>query len=298
MRSARTSALRSDDDDGARVKARGCFGAVTFFALLFVVFGVSSYFWFKFFVRGKSIPTPALSGKSIAQSRAVTSDLGLIMIVDNREDRNSEQVPTGAVVWQNRPAGRLIKRGTRIYVGQSLGPLVLSVPDLTGQSPRTALLRFSQRNLKLGELSYVDHPGHSGIIAEDPAKGTIVAGQTPISLLVAVPASSPVYIMPDLIDHRLDNSRPTLESRGLQVTNVKFEAYPGIADGIIIRQYPLPGSPVSSREGITLVVSRAEETFVQDPGVPLPGPAPTTPAPAPPVTEPAAPVPPVTGTRL
>jgi len=50
--------------------------------------------------------------------------------------------------------------------------------------------------------------------------------------------------------------RPILESRGLEVPNVKYESYPGIADGIIIRQFPQQGSPVSSRDPITLVVSR------------------------------------------
>jgi beta-lactam-binding protein with PASTA domain len=68
--------------------------------------------------------------------------------------------------------------------------------------------------------------------------------------------------MPDLIDQRLDVVRPALEGRGLNVSTVKFEAYPGIADGIIIRQYPLRGAPVSSRDPISVVVSRQEETSI------------------------------------
>jgi beta-lactam-binding protein with PASTA domain len=43
---------------------------------------------------------------------------------------------------------------------------------------------------------------------------------------------------------------------------VKFEGYPGIPDGIIIRQYPLRGAPVSSRDPISVVVSRQEETAI------------------------------------
>jgi beta-lactam-binding protein with PASTA domain len=68
--------------------------------------------------------------------------------------------------------------------------------------------------------------------------------------------------MPDLIDRRLDEVRPALESRGLNVATVKFETYPGIANGIIIRQYPLRGAPVSTRDPISVVVSRQEETNV------------------------------------
>ena len=71
--------------------------------------------------------------------------------------------------------------------------------------------------------------------------------------------------MPDLIDLGLEQVRPRLESRGLKVSTVKFEAYPGIADGIIIRQYPLRGAPVSSRDPITVVVSKAEESGFVEP---------------------------------
>jgi len=118
------------------MRLRGCLGNLLYLSLLLVAFGASSYFWFKFFVRGKSLQTPNLVGRSLADARAMASDLGLVMMVDNREDRNSDRVPPGAVVWQNRSARSLIKRGTRLYVGQSLGPLVLRVPDLTGQSPQ------------------------------------------------------------------------------------------------------------------------------------------------------------------
>lgn len=240
------------------MSSRGCVGSTIYVGLLVIAFGASSYFWFTFFVRGRSIPTPNLIGRTIAEARAITSDQGLVVVVDNEKDRHSDKVPPGGVAWQNRAAGDLIKRGTRIYVGQSLGPLVLQVPDLSGQSPRTALLRFSQRNLKLGNLTYVDRNA-KGIIAEDPPRGTVVQGQTPISLLVAYPPHPPGYVMPDVIDRTLVDVRSRFDSVGLTVTNVRYESYPGLPDGVIIRQYPLPGSRVRPDDAITLVVTRQEE---------------------------------------
>jgi beta-lactam-binding protein with PASTA domain len=102
------------------------------------------------------------------------------------------------------------------------------------------------------------------ILAADPPKQTVVQAQTPVSLLIGAPPAPRTYVMPDLIDKPLDQVRPSLEVRGLVVSTVKFEAYPGIPDGIIIRQYPLRGAPVSSRDPITVVVSRAEDTTVVD----------------------------------
>lgn len=240
---------------------RGCLNQLLFAALVVLVFGASTYVCFNFFIRGRSVSTPNLVGRTLADAKAICSDLGVSLIVDPEHRRNSDKIAAGNIVWQNRAPGatNLVKRGTDIHVELSAGPLVLQVPDLDTQSPRTALLRLGQQNLKLGMLAYVDSAARQGIMAEEPPKGTVVAAQTAVSLLVGVPPAPLTYVMPDLIDHPLDTVRPILEGRGLAVSNVKFESYPGIADGIIIRQFPLRGAPVSGHDPITVVVSRQEE---------------------------------------
>lgn len=257
----------------------GCLDRLLFGVLLFVAFGGSTYFWFTFFVKGRSLPTPNLIGRSVADARRITSDLGIDLEVDNDHRRNSDRVPVGHIVWQNRTPGAtsFIKRGSMLRVELSAGPLVLRVPDLGGATPGTGMLRLGQQNLKLGNLTYVETDAH-GVMAADPPNGTVVAPQTGISLLVGVPPGARRYVMPDLIDRRLDLVRPALESRGLTVSQVKFEAYPGIPDGTIIRQYPLRGAPVSSRDPISVVVSRQEETSILQ-GEPAPAPV-APPAPA------------------
>lgn len=267
---------------------RGCTSNLLFIGLLLLVFGGSTYFWFTFFVKGRSLPAPDLIGKSVAEARAICSDLGVSLSVDPDARRNSDKVPAGHVVWQNRSAGAtsFVKRGTTIKVELSAGPLILRVPDLAGQTPGTGMLRLGQQNLKLGTLTYVEHSS-TGILAADPPKGTVVGAQTPVSLLVAVPPQPQQYVMPDLIDRPLTEVRPSLDARGLNVATVKYEAYPGIADGIIIRQYPLRGAPVSSRSAISVVVSKQDEMTMPESGLP-PVPPASVPAPAVPVPAPAA----------
>ena len=242
---------------------RGCLDRLLFGLVLLAAFGGSTYFWFTFFVKGRSLPTPNLIGRSIADARRITSDLGVDLEVDNDHRRNSDKVPVGHIVWQNRTPGAasFIKRGSSIRVELSAGPLVLRVPDLNGESAGTGMLRLGQQNLKVASMTYVE-TNAPGILAAEPPNGTVVAPQTGISLLVGVPVVARRYVMPDLIDRRLDLVRPALESRGLTVSQVKFEGYPGIPDGIIIRQYPLRGAPVSSRDPISVVVSRQEETSI------------------------------------
>src|SRR5438309_9409684 len=147
------------------------------FALLFMLaFGVSTYVCFNFFIRGRSVSTPNLIGRSVGDAKAVCSDLGVNLVVDTDHQRNSDKIKTGDVVWQNRTPGatNLVKRGTDIRVELSAGPLVLQVPDLDGQSARTALLRLSQQNLKLGSVARVESAAKQGLMSEEPPKGTVV----------------------------------------------------------------------------------------------------------------------------
>ena len=247
----------------------GCLGNIIFAAVVVLAFGFSTYVWFAFFVRGKSVSTPNLIGKSVTDAKAICSDLGVVLDVDAQHRRNSDRIAAGNIAWQNRTPGTtsLIKRGTRIKVELSSGPLVLRVPDFAGERAGTAVLRLGQQNLKPGNMSYVDAL-QQGVLAADPPKNTVVSAQTPVSLLVGAAPPPPPFVMPDLIDHPLDQVRPYLESHGLIVSTVKFEAYPGIRDGIIIRQFPLRGAPVSARDPITVVVSRQEATAIveQPPG--------------------------------
>lgn len=252
---------------------RGCLSNLLFTTLLLIAFGGSTYFWFTYFVKGRSLPVPNLIGRSVADARRMTQDLGVTLVVEDGHRRNSDKVPVGHVAWQNRQPGAtsFVKRGSTLRVELSAGPLVLRVPDFGAQSQGTAMLRLGQQNLKLGVLTYVETES-KGILAADPPKGTVVTPQTAISLLVGVPPAPNQYVMPDLIDRSLEQVRPALERRGLNVSTVKFEAYPGIPDGTIIRQYPLRGSPISSRDSISLVVSRQEETSIIEGGA-APAPA-------------------------
>ncbi len=267
---------------------RGCLGHVLFGVLLLLIFGVSTYFSFTFFVKGRSLPTPNLIGRSVSDARRMTQDLGVELEVDDSHRRNDDRVPVGNIVWQNRTPGAtsFIKRGSTMRVELSAGPLVLRVPDLAGNSPGTAILRLGQQNLKPANMTYIGSAA-AGVLAADPPKTTVVAPQSGVSLLVGASPPPSEYVMPDLIDRPLDQVRPSLERHGLHVATVKFEAYPGIADGVIIRQYPLRGAPVSTQDPISVVVSRQEEGGFAP--VPVPEPAalpPTVPAPALPATIP------------
>ena len=228
--------------------------------------GASAYFTFRVFVRGESVSTPQVTGRPLAEGRAAAADLGLEYVVDESRARYSDQIPTDHVVWQSRPAGSSIKRGSRLIVARSLGPIVATIPDVAGATPRAALMELNDRNLTLRHVSTVNLPGVSGVLTTVPRAGSPVKRQTEVSLLVSSGNAKPRFVMPDLIDRNGDRVRRKLEVSGFEVAPFRYESYPGIQDGTVIRQVPIPGYPVSEGDVITLTISKGESDSIEDQG--------------------------------
>lgn len=240
-------------------------GHLAFVGLLFVAMGASAYFTFRLFVRGESVVTPAVTGRSLAEARAMASDLGVEYVVDESRARYSDQIPADHVVWQSRPAGSSIKRGSRLMVGRSLGPIVATVPDVTGATARAALMELNDRNLTLRHVSAIDRR-EPGVLATVPPAGRPVRRETEVSILVSTGELRQRFVMPDLIDRNADRVRRTLELAGFEVAPFRYESYPGIEDGTVIRQAPTPGYPVSLDDIITLTISKDDPDSIEDQG--------------------------------
>ena len=57
--------------------------------------------------------------------------------------------------------------------------------------------------------------------------------------------------MPDLVYRDYEQVRPYFEQLGFRFGSVKFERYEGVAAGVILRQFPLPGHPLTrERRGL------------------------------------------------
>jgi hypothetical protein len=66
--------------------------------------------------------------------------------------------------------------------------------------------------------------------------------------------------MPDLVYRHYEEVRRFFDLRGLRLGSVRFEPYEGVASGVILRQFPLPGHPLSGRDAVSLVVASPDGT--------------------------------------
>jgi len=241
----------------ARVLFRVLYGA-----LLAVVFLGAVWFGFRRAIVGRSVAVPELAGKTPDEAFRIVRGVGLKLEEQENRARYDDRIPAGRVLLQQPEAGSLAKPAQIVRVVLSLGRRELRVPELAGLAPRAAALKLSRESLELGAASWLREPGlPSGIVAQDPEPETPAGKGEAVRVLTNRGAPERRIVMPDLVGKDAEAARARLEKFGFKVGSARFEAYEGVRPNTVLKQFPPAGYPLSSREVVSLTVSRSPDTL-------------------------------------
>jgi serine/threonine-protein kinase len=124
------------------------------------------------------VALPNLRGDTLDQAKATLAQLGLPF---TELTQNDQTVPAGSVISTTPGAGD-VEPGTTITVVVSLGPVIVSVPDVTGESVAQAQQDLANVGLKVGNI-YGPHDGRS-VFSTSPSAGARVPQGTAVDLYV------------------------------------------------------------------------------------------------------------------
>jgi eukaryotic-like serine/threonine-protein kinase len=243
-------------------------GFLAYVVVIVLVFGLAAYTSFSLFVRSGVTTVPSVVGMTRTDAAAVLADQGLTARNAEGEGRYDDKVPAGRIARQNPDPRTLVKRGRPVTVVLSRGPRRVQVPELQGKTLPAAQAAISGEGLSLGRIlsafaSNREAPG--AVMEQDPDPGDSVAPASGVDLLLALATPGERYVMPDLVYRDYEQVRPYFEQLGFKFGNVKFERYEGVAAGVILRQFPLPGHPVTRDDSISLVVATVDTVPVLPP---------------------------------
>ncbi len=241
----------------ARVLRRAAW--ILYAGLVLVVFSATAYLAFILFVRRGATTVPDVVSLTPPAAAARLRDGGL-RLAGERSERYDAEVPAGRILLQRPAAGGLVKRGSTVEVVVSLGPQLVEVPDLSGSALQAAQVTLAAAGLTVGRTISVYHdaatPGT--VVDQSPPAGSRAGNAQPVTLYLCQGSPSSVYVMPDLIYRDYHEIRRFFERRGFRLGSIKFETYEGIGAGVVLRQFPLAGHPLSRRDVISLVVASDE----------------------------------------
>jgi len=205
-------------------------------------------------LRARVVQVPTLVGKTVNDASQTLGGLGLTLRIDPTR-RTDANVPANRIMLQDPSAGAAARSQRSIRVWLSAGPPTTTVPELIGQTERTARMRLEQDRVELGPVSEFRSPDYpaDAVVSQDPPP-QVKAPK--VSLLLNRGEASITYVMPDVIGMDGNRVADALRARGFRVTITGSQPYPGVPPDTIVRQQPQGGFRVAASDPISLEVSR------------------------------------------
>ena len=237
---------------------RGLFRFAVLALLLIAVAMTSAIVTMHFAIHGAEVTVPNLRGMTLAEAGQETAALGLGMHVESR--LYSADVAEGRVANQSPAAGTMVRRGWRVWLTQSLGPMKRAIPNVVGMDERLAVMTIRRAGLEMGataEMAWPDAQPDT-VIAQSPAANAPDVASPVVNVLTAaemLPEQNGL-VMPDVQGQVFTTAALELTRAGLKVAPVKEQAAPGIGTGIVIGQTPPAGYRVDATTTVTLTVAK------------------------------------------
>ena len=146
------------------------------------VFGVTIY---RDYLRVPAEKTvPKITGLEIKAAYEAIESQGLKIQV--HESRHDKKIPKRIVLTQNPGAGRKVREGRTVLVAVSLGPELMEVPKLEGESLRSAKIALSNGKLRLGKVTFKDpvYGEDEAVLEQNPGGGKQVQRGQEVHLVV------------------------------------------------------------------------------------------------------------------
>ena len=239
---------------------------------MLVVALLSAFLAMRLAIHGREVAVPNLAGLTISEASKQASSVGLSLNLENRF--YSANTPAGRILAQSPAPGLTVRRAWAIRITESLGAQQVAIPDVIGQSERTASINVRRLGLDLGTIAHIPSPGEPGIvIAQTPNPNTNAAQGPRVSLLVSAPeptdAPEPTpapaanaYVMPALTGLTLANASARVNPIGMHLVedvnafdpSAPFVRIPKSA-ATIIAQRPAAGHRVFKGEAVHITLN-------------------------------------------
>jgi serine/threonine-protein kinase len=220
------------------------------------LFFISAILSFQITLKGEMVTLPSLIGKTFEDAKADLEKKKIHLVQSGVQLH--QRYERGRIIFQDPPADSKVKINTEARVVLSAGKEKVIVPELVGKNLQSARPILEDAGLREGKISHVHTSKYAAgkIIGQYPLPQDEVGRDTPVSLLISQGQLETRYLMPDLIGKRASSSIAQLRRMDFNVSNIRRRYYRGLDSGIIINQFPAPGSKIQKRNRITLEVSK------------------------------------------
>lgn len=192
---------------------------------------------------GKILRIPQVTGKSFADAQKELDKAGFDVVI--QDSVYVDTLPPLAVTKQFPDADAVVKENRKVYltVNRAAAPMI-NMPQLVGQSFRSAEIVLKQFGLKLGDTSYVPDFAKNSVKnqlynGKEISFGTKVPMGASIDLVLSSGISDVDMSVPDLFGMTYSEAKILLEGNGLNIgSTVPVGGVKDTMNAFIFRQSP------------------------------------------------------------
>lgn len=215
-------------------------------AVLAVLIVAALMWWL---LAGRYTAVPSVAGRTVPTARGMLRADGLV--VRSARGRHSDTVPAGQVIATDPRPGTRVTHGATVTIVPSLGPVLATVPAVTGQQLAQAEKTLRSAGLIPGRPTYETSTSIAVgiVISTRPVAYQQWPEDKPVQLVVS--SGQP---LPSFVGQQLPAAQAAAASGGyfIQQQTAAGSSQP---QGTIVSQSPQPGTPISPGEVVTVYVS-------------------------------------------
>ncbi len=202
---------------------------------------------------GRYTTVPSVAGMTVSTARGDLANSGLHPVTGR--GANSYTVPAGQVISTDPAAGSRIGHGGTVVLVPSLGPVLVTMPPVTGLSLDQAENAVTAAGLKYSEpTSQTSTSIPAGVvISTNPTAYTHWPKDKPVQLVVS--SGQP---LPNFVGQQISVAQAEAAAGGYIINAVTDNTSTQPA-GTVTGQSPAPGSQITSGEVVTLQVSSGSQ---------------------------------------
>ena len=136
-----------------------------------------------------------------------------------------------------------------------------AIPDLVGDSTRSAEINLRRRGLEPGTMAYAqlsDQPQEQ-VVAQSPPPAAEGVASPKVNLLFAEPPPAPAYVMPSLVGRPIGEAIHVVQNAGMKVGAVRIiptDPATSVTPGVVLHQSIAAGQKVVAATTIDFDVSK------------------------------------------
>lgn len=227
-----------------------------FLFFFFVIALTASFVLYRKYMDVPIVEVPDILYKDLDDARKDAAQVGLHLELQN-EGIYHPDIPKNHIISQYPLGGERVRQTRKIMVTISLGPEVLTVPDLRNMSLREARVVLENQKLSVGEIEeiYSDEFPMGSVISQYPPAGEEILRETEIDLLVSKGPEPNMVPLPNVIGLSLEEAIERLEAEGFKIGSITERMTTRFLPNQVAELAYEPGTTIPEGSEVDIVIS-------------------------------------------